>query len=218
MVYRVYVEKKPGLTEEAAALFAEATGLLGIVGLESVRVINRYDVENITPELFESAKTTVFSEPAVDNAADTLDCDGGIVFAVEYLPGQFDQRADSAAQCIQLMSRSDRPLIRTAKIYVLYGDISASDVERIKKYVINPVEAREASLDMPETLKVRYDVPEDVKTLDGFTTLDRAGLEAFVGEYGLAMDADDAAFCQSYFIGEKRDPTVSEIRMIDTYW
>mgnify|MGYP002584777484 CR=1 FL=1 len=218
MVYRVYVEKKPGLTEEAAALFAEATGLLGIVGLESVRVINRYDVENITPELFERAKTTVFSEPAVDNAADTLDCDGGIVFAVEYLPGQFDQRADSAAQCIQLMSRSDRPLIRTAKIYVLYGDISASDVERIKKYVINPVEAREASLDMPETLKVRYDVPEDVKTLDGFTTLDRAGLEAFVGEYGLAMDADDAAFCQSYFIGEKRDPTVSEIRMIDTYW
>ena len=141
MVYRVYVEKKPGLTEEAAALFAEATGLLGIVGLESVRVINRYDVENITPELFERAKTTVFSEPAVDNAADTLDCDGGIVFAVEYLPGQFDQRADSAAQCIQLMSRSDRPLIRTAKIYVLYGDISASDVERIKKYVINPVEA-----------------------------------------------------------------------------
>ena len=218
MVYRVYVEKKPGLTEEAAALFAEATGLLGIVGLESVRVINRYDVENITPELFERAKTTVFSEPAVDNAADTLDCDGGIVFAVEYLPGQFDQRADSAAQCIQLMSRSDRPLIRTAKIYVLYGDISESDAERIKRYVINPVEAREASLDMPETLKVRYDVPEDVKTLDGFTTLDRAGLEAFVGEYGLAMDADDAAFCQSYFIGEKRDPTVSEIRMIDTYW
>ena len=103
MVYRVYVEKKPGLTEEAATLFAEATGLLGIVGLESVRVINRYDVENITPELFERAKTTVFSEPAVDNAADTLDCDGGIVFAVEYLPGQFDQRADSAAQCIQLM-------------------------------------------------------------------------------------------------------------------
>ena len=218
MVYRVYVEKKPGLTEEAAALFAEATGLLGIVGLESVRVINRYDVENITPELFERAKTTVFSEPAVDNAADTLDCDGGIVFAVEYLPGQFDQRADSAAQCIQLMSRSDRPLIRTAKVYVLYGDISESDAEKIKKYVINPVEAREASLDMPETLKVRYDVPEDVKTLDGFTTLDRAGLEAFVGEYGLAMDADDAAFCQSYFIGEKRDPTVSEIRMIDTYW
>ena len=218
MVYRVYVEKKPGLNEEAAALFAEATGLLGVKGLENVRVINRYDAENITTELFERAKTTVFSEPAVDNVGDAPDTVGAAVFAVEYLPGQFDQRADSAAQCIQLMSRSDRPLIRTAKIYALYGDVTASDVEKIKKYVINPVEAREASLELPETLKVRYDVPQDVKTLDGFTALDRAGLEAFVSEYGLAMDADDAEFCRNYFIGEKRDPTVSEIRMIDTYW
>ncbi len=218
MVFRVFVEKKKELANEAKGLLAEANNLLGISNLKDVRVINRYDAENITEELFNYAKKTVFSEPQLDIVTDDISSDGAIVFAVEFLPGQFDQRADSAAQCIQIISQGDRPLIRTAKVYVLYGDLTEDEIAEIKKYVINPVEAREATLDKPETLKVNYEIPTTVKTLDGFIKLDRAGLEAFVKEYGLAMDADDIAFCQQYFISEKRDPTITEIRMIDTYW
>ncbi len=217
MVYRVYVEKKPELANEARALLGDARTLLGISGLKNVRLINRYDAENITPELFDYAKKTVFSEPQLDIVTDELNADG-VVFAVEYLPGQFDQRADSASQCIQIISQGDRPLIRTARVYVLEGELSDAEIAEIKKYVINPVEAREASLEKPETLNVKYNIPTTVKTLEGFTKLDRAGLEAFVKEYGLAMDADDIAFCQNYFKSEDRDPTITEIRMIDTYW
>ncbi len=218
MVYRIYVEKKKELAHEAHSLLSEARSLLGIKALEDVRVINRYDAENITEELFDRAKTTVFSEPQLDNISDTLSAEGAYVFAVEYLPGQFDQRADSAAQCIQIISQGDRPTVRSAKIYCLYGELSDADIAEIKKYVINPVEAREASLDKPETLAMEYDIPTTVKTLDGFIDLDRAGLEKFVEEYSLAMDADDIAFCQEYFKSEHRDPTITEIRMIDTYW
>ena len=217
MVYRVYVEKKSELANEAKSLLNDAKTLLGICALENVRVINRYDAENITPELFDYAKKTVFSEPQLDIVTDELEANG-TVFAVEYLPGQFDQRADSAAQCIQIISQGERPLIRTAKVYVLEGALSESEIAEIKKYVINPVEAREATLKKPETLNVKYDIPTTVKTLEGFIELDRAGLEAFVKEYGLAMDADDIAFCQEYFKSEHRDPTITEIRMIDTYW
>ena len=218
MVYRVFVEKKPELAAEARALLSDARTLLGIVGLERVRIINRYDAENISPELFEYAIGTVFSEPQLDRTSKELDTGDAAVFAVEYLPGQFDQRADSAAQCIQLISQGERPLIQTARIYALYGSLTEKDIAEIKKYVINPVEAREASLEKPETLKRRYDIPTEVKTLQGFTALDRAGLEAFIRNYGLAMDIDDIAFCQSYFQTEQRDPTITEIRMIDTYW
>ena len=218
MVFRVFVEKKKELANEAKALLSEANNLLGISALKDVRIINRYDAENITADLFEYAKKTVFSEPQLDIVTDSVECDGAYVFAVEFLPGQFDQRADSAAQCIQIISQGDRPTVRTAKIYVLYGDLSDKDINEIKKYVINPVEAREATLDKPETLKVNYEIPTTVKTLDGFIELDRAGLEAFVKEYGLAMDADDIQFCQDYFKSEHRDPTITEIRMIDTYW
>ena len=218
MVYRVYVEKKPALAAEATALQDEVVSLLSIRALERVRILNRYDAENIPDELFDYAKKTVFSEPQLDIVSDGFDAVDGKVFAVEYLPGQFDQRADSAAQCIQIISCAERPLIRTAKVYILYGEISAEDVNRIKKYVINPVEAREAALGLPETLKTDYTIPTSVKTLDGFTSLDRAGLDAFISEYGLAMDYDDIAFCQQYFISEHRDPTITEIRMIDTYW
>ncbi len=218
MVYRVFVEKKQGLDNEARALLADVNGLLGITALKSVRVINRYDAENITEELFDRAKTTVFSEPQLDIATETVDLSGAAVFAVEFLPGQFDQRADSAAQCIQILSQGDRPTVRTAKVYALYGELSEAEIAEIKKYVINPVEAREAVLEKPETLAMEYTVPTEVKTLDGFTALDRAGLEQFVADYGLAMDADDIAFCQAYFRSEKRDPTITEIRMIDTYW
>jgi len=219
MVYRVYVEKKKELAHEAMSLLSDAKNLLGINGLTDVRLINRYDAENISDTLFERSKNTVFSEPQTDICTESIETDGAsCVFAVEYLPGQFDQRADSAAQCIQIISQGDRPLIRSAKVYVLYGDLTDADIAEIKKYVINPVEAREADLALPETLKVEYEIPTTVKTLDGFTGLDRAGLENFVSEYGLAMDADDIAFCQNYFKSEKRDPTITEIRMIDTYW
>lgn len=217
MVYRVFVEKKKELAQEAKALLGEARDLLGIKNLTDVRVINRYDAENITPELFDYAKRTVFSEPQLDIVSDSIEINGKC-FAVEFLPGQFDQRADSAAQCIQIISQGERPLIRTAKIYILIGDITDADAQRIKKYVINPVEAREASLEKPETLAVKYDIPTEVRTLDGFIELDRAGLENFVKQYGLAMDADDIAFCRDYFKSEHRDPTITEIRMIDTYW
>ena len=217
MVYRVFVEKKKELAQEAKALLGEARDLLGIKNLTDVRVINRYDAENITPELFDYAKRTVFSEPQLDIVSDDIEINGRC-FAVEFLPGQFDQRADSAAQCIQIISQGERPLIRTAKIYILIGDITDADAQRIKKYVINPVEAREASLEKPETLAVKYDIPTEVRTLDGFINLDRAGLEDFVKKYGLAMDADDIASCQDYFKSEHRDPTITEIRMIDTYW
>ena len=218
MVYRIYVEKKKEQAQEARALLSDARNLLGISNLTDVRIINRYDAENITPELFDYAVKTVFSEPQLDDASDRLETNGDVCFAVEYLPGQFDQRADSAAQCIQIISRGERPLIRSAKVYVLSGALTDADVEEIKKYVINPVEARIASLEKPETLKTNYEIPTTVRTLDGFLALDRQGLEKFVADYGLAMDADDIAFCQDYFKTEHRDPTITEIRMIDTYW
>ncbi|MBR7071500.1 MAG: phosphoribosylformylglycinamidine synthase [Clostridia bacterium] len=218
MVYRIFVEKREGLANEAAALFSDAKTLLGIQNLTNVRIINRYDAENITEELFDYAVKTVFSEPQLDIASAEVDLSGAAVFAVEFLPGQFDQRADSAAQCIQIISQQERPLIRSAKVYALYGDLSEKDLTEIKKYVINPVEAREASLEKPETLKTNYEIPTTVRTLDGFIGLSRAELDRFVEEYGLAMDADDIAFCQDYFKSEHRDPTITEIRMIDTYW
>ena len=218
MVYRVFVEKKKELANEAKSLLGAARTLLGIENLKDVRLFNRYDAENITEELFDYAIKTVFSEPQLDIATADIDVEGATVFAVEFLPGQFDQRADSAAQCIQIISQGDRPIVKSAKVYALYGDLTEGELAEIKKYVINPVESREATLEKPETLAMKYDIPTEVKTLEGFINLDRAGLEAFVKEYGLAMDADDIAFCQSYFKTEDRDPTITEIRMIDTYW
>ena len=218
MVYRIYVEKKAGLENEARALESEISTFLGIKGVERVRILNRYDAENITEELFNYAVGTVFSEPQLDNTYAELDSDGATVFATEYLPGQFDQRADSAAQCIQLISQGDKPSVVSARVYMLYGSITEAELAKIKKHVINPVDSREASLDKPETVKVEYSIPTEVRVLDGFLDLDEAGLRAFVSDYGLAMDADDIAFCQGYFKSEGRCPTITEIRMIDTYW
>ena len=220
MVYRVFVEKKKGLDNEARALLSELRDVLKIKGLTDVRIINRYDVENVDEKLFEYAKRTVFSEPQLDlvNAMDEIDPDGAKIFAVEYLPGQFDQRADSAAQCIQIISRKDRPVVKTARVYMLYGQISDGDVEKIKRHVINPVEARQARLEKPDTLKAYYEIPKTVETLTGFNELSHEGLKEFLNKYALAMDIDDIAFCQNYFKSEKRDPTITEIRMIDTYW
>ena len=218
MVYRIFVEKKTALASEAKALLHDARNLLGIENLENVRVLNRYDAENITGELFDYAVQTVFSEPQVDIASKEANLKGATVFAVEPLPGQFDQRADSAAQCIQILSTGDRPTVRTAKVYALYGKLTEGEIAQIKKYVINPVECREAALSKPETLAMQYDIPTEVATLDGFIQLDEKGLADFIKQYGLAMDLDDIAFCQSYFISENRNPTITEIRMIDTYW
>ncbi|MBR6785380.1 MAG: phosphoribosylformylglycinamidine synthase, partial [Clostridia bacterium] len=218
MVYRAYVEKKNGLANEAQALKNELVSLLGITSLENVRILNRYDLEGLEKELFDYAKTTVLSEPQLDIISEepNLECDR--LFATEFLPGQFDQRANSCAECIQMISKGERPLVRSAKVYCLYGNLDDAQLEQIKKYVINPVEAREASLEKPETLAAEYDIPESVKTLEGFIKLDEKGLADFVNEYGLAMDLDDIKFCQNYFISEQRDPTITEIRMIDTYW
>ncbi len=219
MVFRVYVEKRKEHAVEAKALLADARNFLGLSGLRDVRVVNRYDAENITPELFEHCKTTVFSEPQLDTVSDDLSYDPSCtVIAAEYLPGQFDQRADSAAQCVQIISQKDKPLVKTAKIYILYGTLSESEIAAFKNYVINPVESREASLDMPETLMQSFALPTSVETLCGFTSMKEEELAGFIAKYGLAIDADDLRFCRDYFSGEGREPTITEIRMIDTYW
>ncbi|MBR2930258.1 MAG: phosphoribosylformylglycinamidine synthase [Clostridia bacterium] len=217
MVYRIYVEKKEGLDNEARALASEISTFLGISSVSGVRVINRYDVENITEELFDYAIKTVFSEPQLDNTFKALP-EGGYVFATEYLPGQFDQRADSAAQCIQLISQGEKPRVASAKVYVISGEPSEAELAAIKKHVINPVEAREAELGERATLATEQLTPPDVKVLSGFTALADGDIPAFIKEHGLAMDEGDVAFCREYFRGERRDPTLTELKMIDTYW
>ena len=219
MVYRVFVEKKAGLDNEAKGLLGEARNLLGIAALENVRLFNRYDAENITEELFGYAVGTVFSEPQLDTASAEIDLPGAYVFAVEPLPGQFDQRADSAAQCIQILSQGDRPTVASAKVYALYGELTEADIAAIKKHVINAVESREASLEKPETLAVEYAAPETVATVTGFIAMDEAALADLLDTLGLAMDLDDLKFLQNYFASEEhRDPTITEIRVVDTYW
>ena len=219
MVFRVYVEKKPGFDVEAQQLCGELRTILGVEALEGVRIVNRYDVEGISQELFDQATPTVFSEPQVDTvSADLPDFGGAAVFAVEYLPGQFDQRADSASECIQLISQGERPTVRSAKVYALSGALNDADIEAVKHYVINPVEAREASLETKTTLRMEVAQPGKVEVIAGFNDLDDAGLQAFIDERGLAMDLADARFCQRYFRGERRNPTITEIKVIDTYW
>ncbi|MBP3314808.1 MAG: phosphoribosylformylglycinamidine synthase [Clostridia bacterium] len=218
MVYRVYVEKKKGLEHEANSLYREITEMLGINSLTKVRLFNRYDVENIEKELFDYSVNTVFSEPQLDNVSYNVPDDNCTIFAVEYLPGQFDQRADSAAQCIQLISQKERPIVRTAKVYCLYGNVSEGELAAIKKYVINPVESREATLEKFDTLVAEYEIPTEVDTIDGFIGFGESELADMITKLGLAMDLDDIRFCRDYFASEKRDPTITEIRMIDTYW
>ena len=218
MVYRVFVEKKPELANDARSLLSEAKQLPGVEHLERVRILNRYDVEHITPELFDYAVKTVFSEPQVDLVTREADTDGASVFAVEYLPGQFDQRADSAAQCIQIISQGERPDVRTARVYLLYGALTDAELAAVKKHVINPVDSREASLALPETLEIRYEIPTEVETLTGFCARSDEELAQLIEERGLAMDLDDIRFCRDYFRTEQRDPTITELRMIDTYW
>ena len=220
MVYRIYVEKKPQFAVDGGAVLSDLNVALGITSVKNVRIINRYDCEKLPKENFEAAVPTVFSEPPVDEvyydlpepAADER------MFAVEFLPGQFDQRADSAAQCIQMLCPGERPVVKYAKIYVLKGNITDEEFERIKHYLINAVESRECGFDKYDTLEVKYSIPTSVETLTGFINKTDAELADFVVHYGLAMDNDDIKFCQDYFKSEHRDPTITEIRMIDTYW
>ena len=220
MVYRVFVEKKEGLAPEAASLRSDCVDFLGIKSLEKVRILNRYDVEDIPEELFEQACRTIFSEPPIDIITfetDTQSAD--VVFAVEALPGQFDQRADSAAQCLQMLAQGERPLVASAKVYCLYGQLSEEDIAAVKHYVINPVETREASLEKPETLKREYPVPADVAVLEGFRERNEEELKETLKDLGLAMDLNDLKLLQKYFREEEeRDPTLTEIRVVDTYW
>ena len=217
-VYRVYVEKKPEYAVEAQGLLKEIRHILLIKSVTGVRVLNRYDVEGIDRELFERCMPIVFSEPPVDVTYDALPEGADAVIASEYLPGQFDARAASCEECIQLVSQCERPTVRTARVYLLSGAPSEEELARIRKHLINPVESREADLAEKATLRQQYDTPETVETLTGFTAMDDTAVEAFVQKYGLAMDKDDLAFCRAYFQSERRDPTLTEIRMIDTYW
>ncbi len=218
MVYRVFVSKKRQHAFEDRALMADIKGNLGIENLTDLRIYNRYDVEGIDKETFDICVRNVFSEVQVDDVFDSVEEDG-VIFATEYLPGQFDQRADSAMQCIQFITGGSRPMVRSAKVIVLKGDIDEKDVDRIKRHIINPVESREASLEIPETLEIVYPEPEKTPVIEGFISMTPDKFGGFIKQYGLAMDEDDVAFCQSYFKDEeKRDPTLTELKMIDTYW
>ncbi|MBR0457029.1 MAG: phosphoribosylformylglycinamidine synthase [Firmicutes bacterium] len=224
MVYRVFVEKREAVANEAKALLSEIKTFLGISSVEKIRIFNRYDVEGISEELFEECIGSVFSEPQVDDVyrwkgdEATFAEMGDAVFAVEALPGQYDQRADSAAQCIQIISQQERPLVACAKVYLIEGKVSKEELQAIISYVINPVEMRQASLDMPETLKVEYELPQTVESIEGFNDMDAEALKQFISGRGLAMDEGDIKVCQDYFRSEGRVPTITEIKMIDTYW
>jgi len=216
-VYRIYVEKKEEFAVEANQLAGDIRIFLGIPHLNSLRLLNRYDVEGIDPALFEQCKNTIFSEPQVDVIHEEIP-QAQHVLAVEYLPGQYDQRADSCAQCIQIVSQGQRPMVRTAKIYLLSGPLTPREFSSIKEFLINPVESREASIAPFRTLFEEYDVPADVSTIQGFISMDLRSLEEFLKKHGLAMDLSDLLFCQEYFRKENRDPSYTEIRLIDTYW
>lgn len=239
MVSRIYVEKKPGFDVEAQQLLQELHTVIteGLPQAIKLRIINMYDVEGITDELFNQCVPTVFSEPQVDNASFELPVEGVLMgaagsgkgvlevpegvslFAVEPLPGQFDQRADSASECIQLISQGERPTVRSVKIYVLEGSLSDEALEAIKHYVINPIESREASLALRDTLAMQIPEPQPVEVVEGFIDLDEAGLAQFLSDRGLAMDLADITFFQKYFREtEKRNPTITEIKVVDTYW
>lgn len=219
-VFRVYVEKKPEFAVEARSVLSDIQTALRL-NVSGIRIFHRYDADHLTEEAFQKAVPTVFSEPAVDKVYTQLPelLQGQRMFATEYLPGQFDQRADSCEQCIQILLQGERCRVRTADVYVVTGNLSNEAFEQLKHYLINPVERREASMELPETLDAHYAIPTTVETLTGFTKLSETELTQFIADYGLAMDLGDIAFCQQYFRDtEHRDPTITEVRMIDTYW
>ncbi|MGN0580815.1 MAG: phosphoribosylformylglycinamidine synthase [Ruminococcus sp.] len=219
-VFRIYVEKKPEFAVEAQSVLSDVRTALRL-GVTGVRILNRYDADRLSREDFEAAINTVFSEPAVDVTYTELPpvSTNERIFAVEYLPGQFDQRADSCEQCIQILRQGERCRVKNARIYIISGVLTDEEFDKLKAYIINPVESREASLEPVKSLDTNYNIPTTVEELEGFINLNDAGLNAFIQKFGLAMDFDDIKFCQDYFRNtEKRNPTITEIRMIDTYW
>ena len=230
-VFRCFTEKKESFDGEAQAALLDLRGFLGLRNLESVRILNRYDVEGISESLYQTARINVFSRPQsdllYDEALPHIPGDPRFLI-VESLPGQYDQRADACSQCIQLLAMSDtsdsfstgrRPMVKTAKVYIFHGEIDDTDMDKLRGYLINPVEAREASRDKPDTLTVRHTEPEPVAILQGFISADESGLPEYLSTYSLSMDIDDLRFLQTYFRDdEQRDPTIAELRVIDTYW
>jgi phosphoribosylformylglycinamidine synthase len=220
-VRRIHVEKKKGYNIEASALYRDLKDNLGVGGLKSLRIINRYDVEGVTDDEYARSLATIFSEPPVDvllGEQITFVPDEK-VFAVEYLPGQYDQRADSAAQCVQVLAGGGKCVVKTARLIVTGGDVSLEEYRKIKEYCINPVDSREASLEKPDTLDEETVCPPDVKVLEGFTSMSVLELEIFASSMGFAMSLEDLEYCKVYFRDiEKRNPTVTELRVLDTYW
>lgn len=221
-VKRVYVEKRQGFFDiPAQALCADIEESFGLHQLKAVRVINRYDIEGLSDEEYQKARNIVFSEPTVDVVYDEVlpAFPNSRIFAVEYLPGQYDQTADSAAQCVQMITQKERPVIKTARVIVLVGTITDEEFAKIKNYCINAIECREAALEKPQTLRMSSDIPADVKVLAGFIDKTDEELRGFMDEQGFAMSIEDLKFCQTYFKNtEKRNPTITEIKVIDTYW
>lgn len=219
-VMRIFVEKKPGFDVEAGGILADIRSTLGITALDRVRLINRYDVQGLTEPEFDRACTAVLSEPNADDIYGELTVPAGCrCFASEYLPGQYDQRADSAAQCIALLTCGERPMVSSAKVYIFEGEITDDEFNAVKSYLINPVEAREASMEKPLDLNIIAAVPENIRRVEGFISLSDEEIAAYHAQMGFAMTADDLCFCRNYFRDEeKRDPSVTELRVIDTYW
>ena len=221
MVRRIFVEKKKAFAVEADGLLTDLRQNLNLEKLTDVRILNRYDVEGIDGDVYEMAKNTIFAEPAVDQAYDETMPDPGdaVFFAVEFLPGQYDQRADSAVQCISMMKPGTAALVRCAKIYILQGSLTGEEVEAVKHYVINPVDSREALMEKPASLAMEYGRPADVAVLDGFTAMDDQQAEDYRRELGLAMSRADILFIRDHFRDDvRRDPTMTELKVIDTYW
>ena len=228
-MYRLYVERKPGFENEAKRIYSEITGFLGIRSVTGIRYLNRYDVENVSEGIFKASANRIFSEPQSDSVVfETLEIPQNVTCITwEYLPGQYDQRADSAEQCLTLLREGlkdsvavgkEPPRVRCAKIVLLEGEVSASDVEKIQHYLINPVDSRLTGSEKPETLEMKVSEPGDIATVEGFTTLDAAGLSDLRTRLGLAMDDADVKWMQDYFVSKHRDPTITEIRVLDTYW
>lgn len=220
-IKRIYVKKKEGFDVEAKELLVDIQENLAIPSLNNVIILNRYDVANITQEIFEKAKKTVFSEPQVDECyvEEYPFHEKDYIFGVEFLPGQFDQRATALEECLQILAEGKRPVAKSAKIYILQGNIQPQEFEKIKKYMINQVDSRECSLEKPIDLEQKTEIPKDVAVVTGFTKMTKQDSEKFYQKYGFAMDFADLQFCQNYFKEvEKRDPTMTEMKMIDTYW
>ena len=226
-MYRLYVERKPGFENEAKSYLSQINGFLGISSVTGVRYFNRYDIENVSDEVAKIAATRIFSEPQSDYVSfEELPAVEGKQIIWEFLPGQYDQRADSAEQCIGLLraglknvkTNSEAPVVRCAKIVVLAGNPSDDDIKKIQNYLVNPVDSRLTDAEKPETLKMKMDVPADIPVVEGFIKMDDAAMEEYRNKMGLAMDLADIKFLQDYFKGEGRDPVETEIRVLDTYW